>query len=297
MKHRKDSLIIEIAGGLGNQLFMFYAGLFFKEKLRKEIIFDISDLKRIAKLHPGENIQTLGLLDEFATTTRPIKQLKILSRAFSRLEGISVRLPIKSTFVPQEIGFVNSDLVPSNVVRIRGYFQSWRYFDSLNEKPILSISNLQNPSDWLIKNLAISKNERILSFHVRRGDYALPSNRMNGILSEKYYENVLSQVKDYDRLWVFTDAPKELEFELSNRGFPFEIVSPPAYSAQVESLLLMSSSKHIAISNSTFSWWSAKLAGADTSIFAPSKWYELRDDPIDLIPDSWNRATSDWMEQ
>jgi hypothetical protein len=59
----------------------------------------------------------------------------------------------------------------------------------------------------------------------------------------------------------------------------------------------MSSSKHIAISNSTFSWWSAKLAGADTSIFAPSKWYELRDDPIDLIPDSWNRATSDWMEQ
>lgn len=295
--HQRDALTVEIAGGLGNQLFMFYAGLYFKETLKKEIIFDISDLKRIAKLHPGENIQTLGLLDEFSTTIKPIKKLNTLGRIFSRLERAGIQLPKRGTFVSQEIGFVNSELLPSNVANIRGYFQSWKYIDSLKEKPLLSINNLQNPSDWLIKNLAISKNERILSLHVRRGDYALPANRLNGILSRKYYESALSQVKDYDRLWVFTDSPKEIELEFSNRGFPFEVITPPVHSDPVESLLLMSSCMQIVISNSTFSWWSAKLAGVDTSIFAPSQWYELRDDPIDLIPGLWKRVASDWMEQ
>lgn len=295
--HQRDSLTIEIAGGLGNQLFMFYAGLFFKEIFQKEIIFDISDLERIAKLHPGENIQTLGLLDEFSTTIKPIKQPNTLGRIFSKLERSGIQLPKRSTFVSQEIGFVNSDLLPPNVANIRGYYQSWKYFDSLKEKPLLSINNLQNPSDWLIKNLEISKKERILSFHVRRGDYALPANRSNGILSRKYYESALSQVDAYGKVWVFTDSPIEVELEFSNRGFAFEVVSPPAHSDPVESLLLMSSSEQIVISNSTFSWWSAKLAGVNTSIFAPSKWYELRDDPIDLIPDLWKRVTSDWMEQ
>jgi hypothetical protein len=295
--HQRDSFTIEIAGGLGNQLFMFYAGLFFKEKLQKNIIFDISDLTRIAKLHPGENIQTLGLLDEFSIMTRPHKKPNKVGRIFSRLERAGVQLPKKSTFVPREIGFLDSDVVPPNVFNIRGYFQSWRYFDSLKEKPLLSIKNLKNPSEWLMKNLAISNKERILSFHVRRGDYALPANRLNGLLSGRYYESILNHVTDYDKLWVFTDSPKEVELDFSNRSFPFEVISPPVHSDPVESLLLMSSSKQIAISNSTFSWWSSKLAGADTSIFAPSKWYELRDDPIDLIPDSWNRVISDWMAQ
>jgi hypothetical protein len=76
-----------------------------------------------------------------------------------------------------------------------------------------------------------------------------------------------------------------------------KVLSPPPDSDPVESLLLMSSTTYIAISNSSFSWWAAKLSETDTLVFAPSKWYELRNDPIDLIPDSWIRITSDWMEQ
>ena len=294
---QRNSLTIEIAGGLGNQLFMFYAGLSFKEELRKEIIFDLSDLTRIAKLHPGNNIHTLGLLDEFSVITRTSTRPHSVDRLLSGLERIGIQLQNRNTFVSEEIGFMNSDLVPPNAEKIRGYFQSWKYFDSLNKKPILSLDNLKNPSDWLVENLAISRKERILSLHVRRGDYALPANRRNGILSRNYYETILNQVGTYDRLWVFTDSPKEVEMEFSSRGFSFEVLSPPTDSDPVESLLLMSSTKHIAISNSTFSWWAAKLSEADTTVFAPSKWYELRNDPIDLIPDSWNRITSDWMEQ
>jgi hypothetical protein len=220
--HHRNPLTIEIAGGLGNQLFMFYAGLLFKEKMQKDIIFDVTDLTRIAKLHPGNNIQTLGLLNGFSTITRTSNRLNNISRVISRLERIGIQRKKNNTFVSQEIGFINSDLVPLNTRKIRGYFQSWKYYDSLDKKPILTLNNIKNPSDWLNKNLAISKKEKILSLHLRRGDYALPENRANGILSRNYYEAVLNQVGAYDRIWVFTDSPKEVEMEFSSRGYSFE---------------------------------------------------------------------------
>jgi hypothetical protein len=63
----RDQLEILIDGGLGNQLFKFYAGLYFSEKWNLEPIFETSRLSQIAKLHPGENIETLGLLCGYST--------------------------------------------------------------------------------------------------------------------------------------------------------------------------------------------------------------------------------------
>jgi hypothetical protein len=294
---KNESLTVEIAGGLGNQLFMFYAGLYFQEKYQRKVIFDTSDLSRVQGLHPGANIQTLGLLDDYLTISRSnISNFKV-DRVLSGLRSFANRNSNGGTFSSEEIGFINPNSIPPEVKRIRGYFQSWIYFDSLSEKPILSLQNLTSPSKWLLEKKERTKRENVLSLHVRRGDYALPANRKNGILSLSYYREALINAGDYDSIWIFTDSPKEVEYDFLQLGYPFETIIPPNNSDPVESLLLMAATKKIVISNSTYSWWSAMIAGDGSVVYAPSKWYEFRDDPSKLIPDNWKRIPSEWVEQ
>jgi len=297
MMQKNRSLTVEIAGGLGNQLFMFYAGLYFQEKYQREVIFDTSDLSRIQRLHPGANIQTLGLLDDYLTTNRLNEYSFKFNRVVSRLNLFTGGTSRKGTFSSEEIGFINPNLIPLDVKRIRGYFQSWVYFDALSEKPILSLGNLSSPSKWLLEKTERTKKENVLSLHIRRGDYALPSNRMNGILSRSYYKKAIINAGDYDSIWIFTDSPKEVETEFSQLEYPIETIIPPSNSDPVESLLLMAATKKIVISNSTYSWWSAMIAGDGAVVHSPSKWYELREDPSKLIPDNWKRIPSEWVEQ
>jgi serine kinase of HPr protein (carbohydrate metabolism regulator) len=142
-----------------------------------------------------------------------------------------------------------------------------------------------------------TKSENVLSLHVRRGDYALPANRMAGMLSYDYYREALMRTGDHDSIWIFTDSPKEVENEFSQLKHRFDVIVPPKDSDPVESLLLMASTKNIVISNSTFSWWSAMIAGDTASIHAPSKWYEHRADPSKLIPENWKRIPSEWVQR
>jgi hypothetical protein len=96
---------------------------------------------------------------------------------------------------------------------------------------------------------------------------------------------------------VFTDSPEAIGFELNELGRQFRVIAPPEESDPVESLLLMKLAAHIAISNSTYSWWAATIAEPETALYAPTKWFELRDDPIELLPDHWIRVKSDWKKQ
>ena len=44
------------------------------------------------------------------------------------------------------------------------------------------------------------------------------------------------------------------------------------------------------IANSTFSWWGASLSeNGRNRVVAPDKWFNLMDEPLDLIPSNWMR--------
>jgi hypothetical protein len=294
---KKESFTVEIAGGLGNQLFMFYAGLYFQNHFQREVIFDLTDLARIQELHPGANIESLGLLRGYQTKTGSKALKNSIDLNVLRAKRLFAKFLDSRDFTSDEIGFIKPDLVPLNVKRIRGYFQSWFYFDALIEKPVLGIEHLPNSSSWLMDKIERTKSENVLSLHVRRGDYALPANRMAGMLSYDYYREALMRTRDHDSIWIFTDSPKEVENEFSQLKHRFDVIVPPKDSDPVESLLLMAATKNIVISNSTFSWWSAMIAGDTASIHAPSKWYEHRADPSKLIPENWKRIPSEWVQR
>ena len=302
MMKLKKPVEFVIAGGLGNQMFMLCAGLYFAEKYNREVKFDISDLQRISLLHPGLNVNSLGLLKEDKISKKPqhAKNLQIEgfgARYLAKTRRVLNQIYQRRNIKIQEIGFFDLSLIPPKTKRVEGYFQSWRYFSALKGKPILTIDSLLKPTSWYIKESQIIQDNEFAAFHIRRGDYALSANRSNGILSISYFKSIAELLPSEVGILVFTDSPEAISVELEELGREFRIITPPEESDPVESLFLMKLASHIAISNSTYSWWAATIAAPGTVVYAPTKWFELRDDPIELLPDHWIRVKSDWKKQ
>ena len=301
MTKMKNPVEFVIAGGLGNQLFMLCAGLYFQERYNRKVEFDVSDLNRISLLHPGLNVESLGLLekDQISGNSNTRKNLKKSGFGFRYLKKI-VRLLSqidRKNVKIDEIGFFDLSLIPPETKRVEGYFQSWRYFSDLKGKPILTVDSLLKPTSWYTQESRLLLENKFAAFHIRRGDYALSANRSNGILSVSYFKSVAELLPSEIGILVFTDSPEAISVELEELGREFRIITPPEESDPVESLFLMKLASHIAISNSTYSWWAATIAAPGTVVYAPTKWFELRDDPVDLLPDEWIRVKSDWKKQ
>lgn len=288
----------EIAGGLGNQLFMLYGGLYFGKHLNRKVRFNTYELTRVSRLHPGLNLQSLGLIDKedtenhiFSWFQRVLWKLK-KGQKFEK----GIRKFGAFIFIAKEIGFVAPENVPPETKFLKGYFQSWKYYELLSEKPTLNLDCIPSPSDWFRKMKKEMEIAAPVIIHVRRGDYERAENRFIGLLSSEYYERALTFLDSTKPIWVFSDSPDLVQSELQYIDRDLVFINPPKESDPVESLLLMSWASEIVISNSTFSWWAAFLSEKNARILAPSKWYELQPDPVDLIPDNWERIQSSWLQ-
>lgn len=288
-----------IAGGLGNQLFMLCAGIYLSEHNNMRVKFDVSELTKIAKLHPGENVVSLGLLENFETITgSEIQSRKNYFHRMLKKSGLqNLNLYKSETLKVEEVGYFDLAALPSHILRIEGYFQTCNFYHLVKNKPRITEGCLSSLSDWYIEQAKAIEHKEFAAIHIRRGDYLLSKNRINGILSRKYYENALTLIQDTAEIIIFTDSPQLVRKEFENIAPNFRIITPPIDSDPVESLLLMSQASQLVISNSTFSWWAAAHSQSSTSIYAPTKWFELRNNPVDLYPNSWIKVQSEWEIQ
>jgi hypothetical protein len=297
-------LEFELAGGLGNQLFMFYAALSLARAKNKIPMFDINPLIKSNRVHKGESIYSLGLLNRHHTIRRKAISREIFSST-RRLNGwLSRRKRLqflgshlsKRFYSPEEVGYVDPAEIEDSVCFISGYFQTWRYFDETPDE-------LKNPfkeartSQWFQELADHFRNFPPISLHIRRGDYALAKNSHIGLLSSLYYENFLSKIDTNNEVWVFSDDIEEAKKMLTvSANTRFKFVNPPANSDAFESMLLMSYSQKLCIANSTFSWWAGMLTGKDSEVYAPSKWFKDLEEPNQLIPQNWKRLESVWKD-
>ena len=295
----KNRLEIQIAGGLGNQLFMLFAGLFFADYLGKNAAFDVSDLRRIKKLHPGRNLVDLGLLDGYPVSDKSSffadspRFRKFLNGGL--VGGNADRWIHRKTFRPKEFGYVAPELIPEDTKRLRGYFQTWRYVTQLNGFSRVKAVIESAVSPWALNMGEELESTSPLCLHIRRSDYVLSKNRPIGLLSLEYFAEIAFRYPS-ESIWIFTDSPnefKEIDLVLKSK---IQIVNPPKGSDHIDSLYLMSKAKSLAISNSTYSWWAAMITRPETQIFAPRKWFRSLSDPIDLIPISWTAIESQWAD-
>lgn len=296
---------IKLVGGLGNQLFGYFAGKFLEENRSTKVRFDISDQLNGLGAHKV-SILDLNLEGDFDSyQDRAIKYLpfKILRRIARKILRI-IRSIAKanSHFHSKVVGHDENLLDPKfNKKFVSGYFQSSYYFSALRERhPGVSTIGLRNPSPWLQEITESIAAFNPIIVHIRRGDY-LQFAETYGILSDEYFCEAIRTLREklpeakQSPIWVFSDSIETIPNTMPKFiSLDPVLISPPQGTSDSEALIAMSFSKKIVISNSTYSWWSASLNTKKEMVIAPTKWYRNMEDPSGLIPEKWVRVTSLW---
>jgi hypothetical protein len=297
--------IFHLSGGLGNQLFMYFAGIYLGTLLERKPLFYASKSK-----HGGSN-QVSPLLDldlDEPIHSEPLGNLRI--RYFLRflahgiLRALGVSQDIKETLsrIHHVIDIGNDEKLES--VRagtlVLGYFQTFQYYSALRSSGRVNQPKPLEPSSWYQSAVDEIVKTRPIAVHVRRGDYLTDENRKLGTLSMDYFLEAINSLKQAQPLlskrevWFFTDSPDVLEAELSGLDIQgARLVREPKGTSTAEILCLMAKAEAIVISNSTFSWWAGMLSDSSL-VAAPDKWFRYADDPKELLPPNWLRVQSRW---
>ena len=289
---------VQVVGGLGNQLFGYFAGLFVSKHYGTDLILDCSIAGK--NHHARSSLLDFKLDGEVTYRNGARIANYILSRTPDL--GINFSRTLGSWFSYHYIrqnGFDSSILDSKPGGKLVGYFQTYKYYSSCLENQQAGPLELVNPTNWYLKMRTEAILERPIVVHVRRGDYGLKKNSAIGVLAKRYYLDSLEILRNKlgnsgNEVWIFSDEVNDVRSEFGIDGKGFRFVSPPKETPAAESLKLMSLGVGNVISNSTFSFWGATFGG-HSNVVAPSDWFKFMEDPLDLIPPTWERSNSFWV--
>ena len=177
-----------------------------------------------------------------------------------------------------------NDFEKKDNVELYGFLQSYKYFENLDEKCFV-YSCPHAIKDDLYEKITSEDSSFI---HVRRGDYL---NYPENLLDISYYYKAikLMNVKSY---FVFSDDIPFCKsifssFEERNAYDFFYIENENPY----QDISLMSIMKNGILSNSSFSFWGARLNGKPIRAICPLYWFSSKNkiDTDDIVYPEWER--------
>ena len=291
-------IIVELQGGLGNQMFQYAFGKSLAIKLDTPLYFDTScfelENEKSDKMRPYQ-LDLFNLPIKFAKKNI-INQFLNPSK-FQR--GLNKFRFLKKTYF-KEYSFLFDPKVntQSPSVYFEGYWQSEKYFATSDSiKQAFNFKKSLNYESERLK-LEIFQKENSVSIHVRRGDYILsPQNiQLHGTCTIDYYKNAINLIREYVNksfFYFFSDDPKWVEQNLVSDLTNYTIVKHNQGADSWQDMALMSKCKHHIIANSSFSWWGAWLNPSPNKIvIAPKNWFakpDLNQQSETLIPGNWIR--------
>ncbi|MGC8823991.1 MAG: alpha-1,2-fucosyltransferase [Bacteroidales bacterium] len=278
-------IIVELKGGLGNQLFQCAVGRYLSYMHNTELFLDLSFLQshqtssgyftpRNYELHIFPNLYA-KIIDPIHIKKYYIKpnnlKEKIIGKIRRTLDGLNV------IYEANELNSSNMLKYGHNCYLI-GYWQNEKYF-----KPIENL--LRNE---LTPQIALSpeqqellnrvQNTESVAVHIRRGDYLKLTNHYTLLDWDYYWKAIqtLTEIVKNPFFYFFTEDTQWIKDMLFN--FKYEHMIMPVQTTGID-FMLMSNCKHQIIANSTFSWWAAYLnSNANQKVVAPKKWYVSKEE-------------------
>ena len=289
-------ILVEIQGGLGNQMFLYAIGRRMSLERETPLLLDLTwfDTQALRTFRLGHfNIQaqtaTSSLVDQFRSRRLEQRVMRVLRRFAGdryRYEMIRENLDLRYHLDPNVLNAGGN-------LYLRGYFQHPDYFAPIANQLREEFKVITAPTPENKAMLAQIHNVNSVSLHIRRGDFVTNevTNRTHGVMPMHYYTDAISLIAkrvQNPHFFVFSDDVTWAEQNLK-LDHAMTVVKHNSGETDYEDLRLMMSCKHQIIANSSFSWWGAWLNTHDEKIvIAPSWW--LAGDEIDtrgLIPDDW----------
>lgn len=296
-------IIVQLAGGLGNQMFQYALSLQLKSLGRAVKIDDVSGFVEDAQREPA--LAPFGVTCERPTKRELQKMLDSSMLPWHRVRRKLFGRHKKSYF--EESKFFIPEVFSWDDIYLEGYWQSEQYFQGAADQ-VREAYDTDRLIRWLrqegvwsgkgdadggrstgggnhdgIKSAAQYLEEInsgcSVSIHVRRGDYLTQENQalFGGICTDAYYMEGIRRMRErYPgcRFYLFCN---DREWESGGRwkAEDMERVVLQGNQRDVDyaEFVLMSRCKHHILANSSFSWWASYLnPNPEKTVLAPGRW-------------------------
>lgn len=280
--------IVEVTGGLGNQMFQYAFGKYLSKKYPNDDIKYDLDYYGLNNSIRKYSLKEAFNLDLIAASKKEIRAI----RGYYQYDSRFIR-KINSIF--KGYGSAKCEIIenldksvednkkdsPSSTY-YSGYWQSEKYFQNFRKEILSDFSFKITSSSAEMKKMCEEMEDSFsVALHVRLEDYLQGNNYLvyGNICTSDYYKEAIDIIIKEHPDAVFylftTDSHKALE--MLPDSVDYRIVQ---YDGQRDyyDMYLMSRCKSNIIANSTFSWWGAWLnENNDKTVLCPSRWLNNHD--------------------
>lgn len=286
--------IVNIMGGLGNQMFQYALAVALHKKFSNEVVLIDPSGFTGYPLHNGYELKRIFNV--------PIREANALqqTKLFYPLRNYRM-WQIANRFLPRRKNVVyeskdmkyNSDVLsnPESTYYL-GYWQTEKYFKDVRSDILDSFRfPPTNKDDVNSKQIELLRISNSVSVHVRRGDYVKIGNTQ-GICTLDYYKSAIKIIKEKvnpNLYLVFSDDIAWCRENLTDCFSDTQVIYVDwnRGADSYRDMQLMSCCNHNIIANSSFSWWGAWLnQNPDKIVISPSHWMN-GGGWIDIIPEDW----------
>jgi len=274
--------IVNIIGGIGNQMFQYAFALALKQKFPdEEVMLDISHFKGYS-LHNGFEIdRNFGSLLPYATS-KDLRKVTYYAPNYKISRFLRKLLGYKKTEYkePRLFTYWQEAFEKTGSCYYEGSWQNEKYFKEYEEL-IRKVFNFKQSLCEKNEELSIQiKNTESVSIHVRRGDY-LTDPTYQGVCDMPYYKNAIAYINKHIKnphFFIFSNDAKWCEENVATLCSQYTIIDWNGGNKSWADMQLMSLCEHNIIAHSSFSWWAAWLNNHDGKIVvSPKRWFNRAD--------------------
>lgn len=289
-------IIIQVAGGLGNQMQQYALYRKFLS-LGKEAKLDISwftEGNRQDRVYAKRELE-LDYFDHLPYEACTKEEKEALIGNGSLISKVKGKLFPATKKIFQESDMYHPEILDFEDKYICGYFACEKYYgdimDSLRD-------TIRFPVSENSENLKLAEQmgqEESVSMHIRRGDYLDPENAamFGNICTEAYYQEAIREMKRIypsARFYIFSDDAAYARETYA--GEEYRVVDINKGRDSFYDIWLMSNCKHNICANSTFSFWGARLNGnKEKVIMRPS----IHKNTQKFVPQQMHELWSGWV--
>lgn len=260
----KTSIRIPLLGGIGNQLFQFAAGLAITKRNSVEIQYfdDLIAGSKFLGITP-RTVVIESLISNKVASLGKIEMLKMVGKKYAIRDYW-----LNDTVIdPLDLGQISS-----NTRVVSGYFQSRFIVDEIFD---LVLESLKRSAEFAQLIPTTQRNE--ITVHMRLGDkLSRKELKFFGQTSTAYYLNGIRELSNGDSfsaINIVSDQPN-LARQLLQSNELKQKLNFIRGNNELDDLAVITHSRGIVMSCSSFSWWGARLASINpsTRVVSPRTW-------------------------